>query len=135
MAAVRKLAMVAVLLSVAGCSSSGGVQATNLPPAGTVWFGTSFDTTTFVIAGQASSFPQSGQVALVARLSKMVPGGQPVNLLVDGIVMKSAAASSSDYDAFGSTLTAAQMTTGSHAVTVTDAGGNLLASGSVTITP
>lgn len=131
---MKRLGFVLVLaLALAGCSS-GSVPAKNVPPAGTVWFGTSFDTTTFVLSGQASTFPH-GQVAMVAHFEHKVPGGQAVSLQIDGVAFGSQTASASDYDVYGLMLSAIYLPVGSHTVSIDDAGGNSLAAGTVTITP
>ncbi len=112
-----------------------GPNTANLPPAGVIWFGTSFDTTTFEVSGQADTFAQSSPLAMVAHFTRTIPGGQAVNILFDGVTIKSQSASGSDYDVYGQTLNAAVIPTGSHTWTVQDLGGNTLASGTVTITP
>ena len=112
-----------------------GPNTANLPPAGVIWFGTSFDTTTFEVSGQADTFTQSSPLAMVAHFTRTIPGGQAVNILFDGVTIKSESASGSDYDVYGQTLNAAVIPTGSHTWTVQDLGGNTLASGTVTISP
>jgi hypothetical protein len=137
----RGALLLAVVLLVVGAGGffitrQSGVQpGSNLPPAGTIWFGTSFDTTTFAISGQASSFVQGDRVAMVAHFSWMITGGQSVNVIVDGVTVKSGSASASDYDLYGITLSSASLPTGTHAFEIDDVGGNPLASGTVTITP
>jgi len=113
----------------------GQPAAANVPPAGTIWFGTSFDTTTFAISGQASSFAQGDRVVMVAHLSRTIPGGQSVNVLLDGVILRSESPTASDYDLYGIALNAAVLPTGTHTFEVEDVGGNTLASGAVTITP
>jgi hypothetical protein len=113
-----------------------GVQpGPNVPPAGTIWFGTSFDTTTFAISGQASSFRQGARVIMVAHFTKTVPGGQSTNLVVDGASFSEGSASASNYDLIGAVILQAFLTTGTHSFEIDDVGGNPLASGTVTINP
>ena len=111
------------------------VPAGDLPPAGSIWFGTSFDTTTFAIAGHTSMFTPGDPLVLVAHFSRTIPGGQAINLLYDGQTLKSVAASTSDYDACGQTLSSALLPTGGHTFTIQDLGGNQLANGSLTVLP
>jgi hypothetical protein len=114
--------------------SSPGPNPANVPPVGTIWFGRSFDTTTFELSGQADTFGQSGQIAMVAHLSRKIPGGQAINVAVDGVIVKSDT-SSSDYDLFGLTWSAEFFATGTHSIAVQDVGGTTLASGIVAVTP
>jgi hypothetical protein len=113
-----------------------GVQpGPNVPPAGTIWFGTSFDTTTFAVSGQASSFARGDHVVMVASFSRTIPGGQGINLVVDGSSFPEGSGSASNYDLFGAVILQAFLTTGTHTFEIDDVGGNPLASGTVTITP
>jgi hypothetical protein len=105
-----------------------------VPPPATIWFGTSFDTTTLDVSGQASSFGQGDPVVMVAHFTRVVPGGQSINILLDGVIIKSTAASASDYDLFGMALNSALLPAGQHTLEIDDVGGNMLASGIVTIT-
>jgi hypothetical protein len=112
-----------------------GVQPNaNQPPAGTIWFGTSFDASTFAVSGQASSFTQRDHVVMVAHFNGTVSSGNGLNILVDGVILKSETATS-NWDLFGMALNAAVLPTGTHAFEIDDVGGNRLASGAVTITP
>ena len=137
----RGALLLAVVLLVVGAGGffitrQSGVQpGPNVPPAGTIWFGTSFDTTTFEVSGQASSFAQGDRVVMVAHLSRTIPGGQSVNVLLDGVILRSESPTASDYNLYGIALNAAVLPTGTHTFEVEDVGGNTLASGAVTITP
>jgi len=107
----------------------------NVPPAGTIWFGTSFDTKTLAVSGEALSFAQGSRVVMVAHFSATVPGGQGTNLVVDGVSFPEGSASASNYDLLGAVILQAFLTTGPHTFEVEDLGGNSLAAGIVTITP
>jgi hypothetical protein len=112
-----------------------GVQPNaNQPPAGTIWFGTSFDESTFAVSGQASSFTQRDHVVMVAHFSTTVSSGKGVNILMDGVILRSTSVTS-NVDLFGMALNVAVLPTGSHTFEIDDVGGNRLASGAVTITP
>ncbi|MGD0123681.1 MAG: hypothetical protein ABSC46_14155 [Candidatus Limnocylindrales bacterium] len=132
--------LIAVVLLVVGVGGffitrQAGVQPNdNQPPAGTIWFGTSFDTSTFAVSGQASSFTQGDHVVMVAHFSSTVSSGKGLNILYDGVFIKSVTATS-DWDLFGMALNVAVLTTGTHTFEIDDVGGNRLASGTVTITP
>jgi hypothetical protein len=111
-------------------------QATqNLPPAGAIWFGTSFDTTTLAISGQASVFHKGNAMVLVAHLSRAVSSGQPVSVLMDGAVLSSQVLSTSSpyMDRIGFVLYSSTFPVGVHTFVIEDAGGNRLAQGTVTI--
>jgi PBP1b-binding outer membrane lipoprotein LpoB len=123
----------AIALVVVGCSS-GGVPLANLPPAGTIWFGSSFDATTFAMTGQASTFAQGDKLVMVAHFTRIVPSGQGFNFVVDRTPIK-AVTTTTDTDVYGLAVTSALLPLGPHAFEVDDAGGNSLASGTVTITP
>jgi len=130
---MRKLLMIAVLATAAGCSS-GGVPLENLPPVGTIWFGASFDATTFAITGQSTTFAQGDKLVMVAHFTRVVPSGQGFNFVVDRTPIKAVTATA-DTDVYGLALTSALLPLGTHAFEVDDAGGNALASGTLTITP
>jgi len=104
------------------------------PPDGAIWFGTSFNTSTFEVSGHGSSFSQSDKVIMVASLSVVVKSGQALNLLADGSLVKSQTASS-DWDTFGVTLVPSVFGVGTHTFEVQDSAGNTLAKGTVTFTP
>jgi hypothetical protein len=121
----------------AGCvGSGGGVPAANLPPAGQELFGTSFNTTTFALTGAAGSFPTGQPVAVVAHLSSKVPEGQTIAITVDGYAYNTGKAGAGGSDVFGIVIAPGGFAGApgpSHNVSFTDAGGNELASGTVTI--
>ena len=108
----------------------------NLPPAGAIWFGTSFDTTTLAISGQASVFHQGDPMVLVAHLSRAVPSGQPMHVLMDGVPLESEVTASAAYlDRVGLVLYSSRFPVGVHTFVIEDAGGNALAQGKATIDP
>ena len=130
------LGLVVAVVAVGGflLTRQTGVQPNaNQPPAGTIWFGTTFDESTFAVSGQASSFTQRDHVVMVAHFSATVSSGKGVNILIDGVILRSTSATS-DWDLFGMALNAAVLPTGTHAFEIDDLGGNRLASGIVTIT-
>ena len=131
------LGLVVVVVAVGGflMTRRTGVQPNaNQPPAGTIWFGTSVNTSTFAVSGQASSFVRGIQVVVAATFSTTVSSGKGVNILIDGVILRSTSATS-DWDLFGMALNVAVLPTGAHTFQIEDLGGNMLASGTVTITP
>jgi hypothetical protein len=108
----------------------------NTPPAGVVWFGTSFDPRTFVVSGRTDTFPAGQPVAVVGHLSETIPQGQQITISVDGYAFSTGTAPSGGADLWGIVITPGWFTATAgpaHAITFTDVGGNVLASGSVTI--
>ncbi len=106
-----------------------------VPPAGEVWFGRSFDPSTLALAGKVGTATQSGSVAAVAHLTR--PSAS-VNLMITGAGMTVVGAygqSEVDADLFGWILTGSQFySAGPYRVTVVDAGNNVLAVGGIAIT-
>lgn len=91
---LASVVVVALVLAVAGLAVVVGLpfnargtsepsSGSNIPPAGSIWFGSSVDTTTFAVAEHSSLFhvgPGYGlqQIVLVAHLSRPVPAAQPL---------------------------------------------------------
>jgi hypothetical protein len=71
---------------------------------------------------------------MVAHFSTTVSSGKGVNILMDGVILRSTSVTS-NVDLFGMALNVAVLPTGSHTFEIDDVGGNRLASGAVTITP
>jgi hypothetical protein len=135
MAARRLIGAIMAAMLLVGCSS-GTVPVANLAPAGQEWFGTAFDTTTFALTGTASSFPAGSSVAVVAHLSKKVPEGQAIAIMVDGYAYGSGKGGPGGSDVYGIVIAPggfAGMPGPAHIVTFADVGGNVLATGSVTV--
>jgi hypothetical protein len=109
-----------------------------MPPIGTIWFGSSFDTTSNSLQGRSDSLPLGKPVAFEAHLNRpstgevvglqLDVGGSPATL-TGGHVVAGA-------NLFGEVLPAtAVFQAGTLTVQVVDAGGNLLSIGTVTILP
>jgi len=105
----------------------------NVPPAGSVWFGSSFDAKSFEIRDRADSFTSGAPVALVAHLSETVPAGYAATIDIDGRSTPTTVAPSAGMDFYGVVIPSAFLTPGIHHVRVFDIGGNELASGSLTV--
>lgn len=113
--------------------STGTVTANDIPPVGQIWFGDSFNTTTFAIAGRKTAVGVQDPFSFVAHLPRSVDGSEIVfRVLYNGaLVVTQAANVQGSGDVFGFSpgpLSAA----GSWTYQLTDIGGNVLASGTVT---
>jgi hypothetical protein len=106
-----------------------------IPPAGSIWFGTSFDPVTFEVLGRAPSISHSLTMALVAHLTETIPGGQSVSLAIDGVALGLSAASPSPYFVYALTILPAWVGPGQHTFKISTMDGAELASGTVTVTP
>ncbi len=124
--------VVGLAISVGLLLSRNGGSA-NVPPAGSIWFGSSFDTKSFEIRDRANSFTSGARVALVAHLSQTVPAGYAATIDIDGYSTPTSVAPSAGMDSYGVVIPSAFLTPGIHHVRVSDIGGNELASGSLTV--
>ena len=80
---MRLYAVLLIAALLVGCSNSGvGVAPENMPSAGTIWFGQSYDPQTFALTGRSDSFAKNQQVALVAHLSRP-SRGEAFSLSID----------------------------------------------------
>jgi hypothetical protein len=122
---------------VAGCTSS-GVDSSNLPPAGQIWFGNSFDSSTFVLSGRADTFSAGTTFAFVAHFSKTYNGPFNIRVTLNGTqVEQDQKSTSGEWDYFGSTYNSAVLPAGGGAVTIDvfDVGNNTLATGTANVSP
>lgn len=106
----------------------------DLPPAGTIWFGSSFDTNTFEVRGRTRSVRTGEAVSMVASLDEMVDGSD-LTLRVyldDQLVSSSDANADGSGDLWGWTLPP-HFIGGTYRYEVADLGGNVLASGKLTV--
>ena len=121
-----------------GTSSPPQSDGGSIPPTGTIWFGSSFDTTSNFLLGHADSLPLGKAVAFVAHLTRastgevvglqLDVGGSPASLPGGQVI--------SGADLIGEVLPAAAIyQAGTLTVRVVDVGGNMLAIGTVTILP
>ena len=124
--------VVGLAISVGLLLSTNGGSADE-PPAGSIWFGSSFDTKSFEIRDRADSFTSGARVALVAHLSQTVPAGYAATIDIDGHLTPTTVAPSAGMDFYGVMIPSAFLTPGVHHVRVSDIGGNELASGSLTV--
>jgi hypothetical protein len=113
-------------------SPSGSTTSANLPPAGSIWFGTSFDPNTFELAGQTTSIGSNAGFSAVAHLTRVV-NGSGLNVRVyfnEDLVSTTGVSWTGSGDVWGFSpgpLFAA----GTWKYEITDVGGNVLAAGSI----
>ena len=130
------LAVVAALVLV-GCGN-GGVTVANqdIPPAGTMWFGTAYDVSSFALTDRSDTFPAGQQIAVVAHMSSP-PGNERVSLYMSlgGIQTPVGYTDfSGQLDLMAELLPAIYFTTpGQYPLQAKDAGGNVLSSATLTI--
>ena len=103
------------------------------PPAGTIWFGSSFDPDTLVIAGRTTTVGTQAPFAMVAHLTRSIDGSQmSVRAYWNGsLITTQAANAKGSGDLWGWSL-GSLVQAGEWRYEVIDVGGNVLASGSVT---
>ncbi len=113
-----------------------GVDSANIPPAGTVWFGSSFDPKTFAISDRLTTVTANQGFSFVAHLSRTIDASElAIRTSWNGQLVASVAVSAKGSgDAWGFSpgpLFAA----GEWKYDLTDIGGNVLATGTITATP
>ena len=125
--------MAAYCLLIAGLlAGCGGVEAVNVPPAGDIWFGDTFDTETFELSGRTDTVGTSETFALVGTLPRSIDGSElMVRASWDGNqVWNQPANVSGSGEVWGFTYGPLSQA-GRWTFELTDVGGNVLASGSV----
>ncbi|MGO9208218.1 MAG: hypothetical protein ACLQBX_18920, partial [Candidatus Limnocylindrales bacterium] len=106
----------------------------NVPPVGDIWFGSSFDPSTFAVAGITTSATPGSTVALVAQLPRSISSGQ-ANLrgsLAGNVILNQALNVSGSGDLFGTTVGPLNLP-GMYTYQIVDVGGDVLASGTLTV--
>ena len=116
----------------AATPSAPGLAPADLPPVGQIWFGTSFDPTTFAVSGRATTFTSGTTVALVAHSPRSIGSGEGnLRITLDGqTINNSALQIAGEGELYG--VTYPLPVPGTYTFAITDLGGNVLASGSVT---
>lgn len=120
----------------AGCQATStpatqsGPAAADLPPAGSVWFGSSFDPATFVVHGRTTTVPAGQPVAVVAHLSHSIDmSAANLRISLDGTnYLNQALGLAGEGDVYG--MTFSPPAAGHYLVEVADVGGNVVASSS-----
>lgn len=126
------LAVVTACLTLLLMGCGGTVAAKDIPPAGQIWFGQSFDPQTFALTGQRTTVGTQEPVALVAHLTKPIEGNVTIRASLGGALIGSAPIEvTGSGEVFGYVL-GALVTPGEYRYDIVDIGGNVLASGIVT---
>jgi len=114
-------------------SLGGGPTSANLPPAGVVWFGASFDSTSFAIRSQTSTGSAGQTFALVAHLRQTTDmSNANLRISLDGTTyVNRAVGLSGSGDVFGMTYT--PPVAGTYRFDVADVGGTVLATGTIVV--
>src|SRR5207253_4730299 len=110
-------------------------RATDVPPIGTIWFGHSFDATTFAISGRISTVGVGEPFSFVAHLPR---GLNASELIVrewrnGKLVATRRANSTGEGDIWGFS-SGPRVETGQWRFDLTDLGGKILATGTITAT-
>jgi hypothetical protein len=137
-AIIAIVAVIAVLIDGAVFLTRGGgtasVSPENLPPAGTIWFGSNFDPNTFAIAGRLASVTTNQGFSFVAHLTRPIDASaMGMRISWNGqVVATNAVNAKGTGDVWGFTP-APIFSAGTWKYELTDVGGNVLASGSITV--
>ncbi|MHB8399937.1 MAG: hypothetical protein ACYDCI_13570 [Candidatus Limnocylindrales bacterium] len=132
--ALLLIAVVGAVMLGGAKSSTPQVAAANLPPAGEVWFGFSFDPNTFAMSQQATTFSTSAPIAAVIHLTHSMAGSQmSLRSYWNGTLVATTALTwSGTGDVWGTTL-GPVLEAGDWRYEFVDVGGNVLASGQITV--
>jgi hypothetical protein len=107
------------------------------PPAGQIWFGSSYSAQTYELAERRTSVRAGEGIALVARLTRHVAAGEvQFTAYRDGALIANQAlgATSGSGEVLAGTLAPLQVP-GLYALTISDTAGSPLANGTLTVTP
>jgi hypothetical protein len=135
---VLAVAFVAVLAVSGAFNSKKTVAPSDVPANGEIWFGSTYDPSTFALSGQTTSVSAGTAVALVAALTRPATAGErlTINTTIAGtqIPVGFATMDAGD-DVMADHLTGSLFALpGTYVIEVQDAGGNVLASGTLTVT-
>jgi hypothetical protein len=131
------LLLVVCLAAIAFLPSIRSPGGANVPPVGQVWFGSSYSNETFELADRRTSIRVGDTIALVAHLSEHVgPGQAQVAAFRDGVIVASETVNSigGSGDLLAGRLTPLQLP-GTYRLTITNAAGHELATGTFTANP
>lgn len=137
---MRRLLCVALALTIAGaCGGPTATTAANQPQPGEVLFGTGFDSLTGLLAGHLTSVRAGGGASFAAAFSSAVQGG-PLKLAMaldeEVLNIQSIDVPDPPWRTYGGDLPRAALAhPGLLVLVFTDANGNALALGALTITP
>lgn len=114
----------------------GGAPTAEIPPAGQVWFGSSFDTDTFELSGRTTRVGIHEAVAIIATLLEPTEGSElAMRVYLDGQLVNNVDANAEEGvgDLWGWSA-GPFFTAGQWRYEIVDIGGNVLASGEVEAT-
>lgn len=125
-----KIAVLVVLL--VGC---GTINAADVPPAGDIWFGQSFDPQTFALSGRMESVPATEGFALVGTIPEaMDPDDLAIRASLDGQqYLHEAFDATGSGEVWGFTWEPVGQP-GTLRIEYLNIGGNVLASGEISVT-
>ncbi len=108
----------------------------NVPPAGQIWFGSSFDPTTFSVTSQTATAKVGSNVAMVAQLSHPISSGQgELRVSLNGNTVQNQSLPVRGSGQLAGAMVTPYSLPGSYFYEITDSGGNVLASGTLFVTP
>jgi hypothetical protein len=107
----------------------------NVPPAGAVWFGSSFDPDTLAVRGRTTSVGAQEAFAVVGHLTRSMDGSQVnIRMYLDGSLLATNALGGTGSSELWGFSPSPLFQPGEWRYEFTDVGGNVLASGTVTAT-
>jgi hypothetical protein len=111
----------------------GGVSEANLPPAGTIWFGSSFDPTTFELRGRTTTISSQSAFSAVAHLMKSMEGSAlTIRISYNGTIVSSSPVTWQGSGEVWGFSPGALLAAGQWRYELVDVGGNILAGGTIT---
>jgi hypothetical protein len=122
--------VIIVVVGVGSYVETGGHLFPNVPPEGTIWFGTSFDPDSFDLRGRLTSVGPDEEFVMVGRLPRPMVGSRLVirSYLDDALIMIAWTTSLDEGATWGFNLGPISMP-GTWRYEIAEAGGNALASG------
>ena len=147
MRAMRAFLLAVVTALVIGCSGSGsaapagsgagGGGSGQLPPVGSVWFGSAFDPASLAVSDRATSLKAGTPMAAVGHFLQPKP---PEDMTVtvskqQSILHRLPVTGSGPAKAFGIDLTPQELDAGNYVITFVDKNRRTLAAGTLVVTP
>lgn len=126
---LAKLSTSLLLVLLIAC---GRTASTNVPPAGTIWFGTSFDPSSMELAGRKTAVGSTEAFSMVAHLTKTMNATDLViRSYFDGQLVGQSPVSAQGSGEVWGFSPGPLSAVGTWRYDITDVGGNVLASGSL----
>lgn len=126
---MNRLSTLLLAVALVGC----GVTAKDAPPAGTIWFGTAFDPQTLSLTGKTTTVSTTQPFALVGHLTHSAKVSElSIRASLNGSLVNAVQATGSgEGEVVGFPILPVTVA-GDWRYDITDVGGNVLASGTVT---